>query len=195
MEAAGHAPVDAPALRRRFLRWQCLVRQEMMRRHEGRPVPGIMPAVFLPREEAALGHIITILNRRPAFSVTPELLHMARRTNDPADRRKRAVAFLAAEYYLEPERFSDVLSATFAPGSQGASRLAEAGRCRLRFEDAGHRFDLACRVFALAAGDPFREATLAHNRLFNPSLPAETIVLGFVPDWFRSSIPEGAGPG
>lgn len=186
MVAAGPAIGETLALRRHFLRWQCLVRQEMMRRHEGRPVPGIMPAVFLPGHEAPLGHIITILNRRPAFSVTPELLHMARRTNDPADRRKRALAFLAAEHYLDPERFSDVLSATFAPRSEGAARLERAGQCRLVFDDAGHRFDLFCRVRAFEAGDALREATLAHNRLFNPSLPAETIVLGFLPDWARS---------
>jgi hypothetical protein len=35
----------------------------------------------------------------------------------------------------------------------------------------------------LPSGDPAREATIWHNRLFNPSLPDDVQVLAFRPDW------------
>ncbi|RMF41380.1 MAG: hypothetical protein D6754_01145 [Alphaproteobacteria bacterium] len=169
-----------------FLKWQCRTRQIAMREAAGRPDDSMMPAVFLPGAAEPMGHIITVLNRLPAHSVTAELRHMAARTADPAQRRQSAVAFLAAEYYQRAERFSDLLTATFAPQSHGAARLREAGRARLVFEAYSQRFDLACRVWRLAEHHPLHAATLAHNRLFNPSLPPGTEVLGFEPDWQES---------
>lgn len=180
---------EAPeiALRRAFVGWQCRERLQMMRRDEGRPGPAVMPAVVLPGEEEPLGHIITVLNRDPLHAEVAELLHMARRTNDPAKRRTDALRYLQAEYYLGPERFSDVLTATFPPGSPGAARLVKAGEVDLLFDAHGHRYRLHCRVRKLGPEDHYRIATLAHNRLFNPALPRDVVVLAFVPDWTRSA--------
>ena len=41
----------------------------------------------------------------------------------------------------------------------------------LEFDQFRQFYRLPCAVFELAAGDPPREATLWHNRLFNPALP------------------------
>ncbi|EAP76257.1 hypothetical protein ISM_15365 [Roseovarius nubinhibens ISM] len=170
-----------------FLRWQCRVRQMAMRDQEGRPDDAITPAVFLPGEDDAMGHIITLLNKSPGYSVTAELDYMAAKTNDPAQRRDQALQFLAAGYYQNAVEFSDILTATFPPGSEGAKTLHEAGHVTLVFEAFNQRFDLKCKVWRLAAHIPLHAATIAHNRLFNPALPPGTEVLGFEPDWDASS--------
>ncbi len=103
-------------LKERFLKWQCHCRQLMMRDNMGRPDNSIMPDVLIEGSDESMGAIITILNKLPGYSETPEMLHMARKTNDPAK-------------------------------------------------------------------NLLNQSTMAHNRLFNPDLPNETIVLGFEPDW------------
>lgn len=174
-------------LRMGFLRWQCRVRQIAMRESEGRPDGGIMPDVVLPGEVEPMGAIITVMNKAPAYSVTPELQHMAARTNDPAQRRQQAIEFLSASYYQKAAEFSDILTATFAPGSAGAEKIHAAGRCTLIFEAYGQRFELDCKVWRLAPNNLLHQATIAHNMLFNPMLAPETEVLGFEPDWETST--------
>ena len=185
----GDAPSSHP-LRLAFLKWQCRVRQDAMRFEQGRPGDGITPALFLPGEDEPMGHVITVLCK-PAHSVTAELEHMAARTHDPAQRREQALRFLSATYYGKPAEFSDILTATFPPGSPGAARIRAAGRARLVFDAYGQRFDLDCKVWRLVPRNPHRRATMAHNRLFNPSLPPEAEVLGFEPDWSASRADPG----
>ena len=182
------------SLRRRsaFLKWQCRVRQMAMRAAGGRPDAAIRPAVVLP-DGSEPGRITTILLKRPAFSVTPEFRHMASRTHDPAERREAAVRFLSASHYQKAEEFSDELAATFAPGAAFVEAITGSGRCRLVFDAYSQEFDLACSVRAHGAHDPFREAALWHNRLFNSELHPDTVVLGFLPDWEHSiAVPEPA---
>lgn len=177
---------DVP-LKKAFLKWQCRVRQVMMRDAAGRPDDSITPAVILDGETEPLGHIITLLNKAPGYSVTPELNHMAAKTNDPAQIRDQALRFFSATYYQKAAEFSDILTATFPPGSPGAARIHAAGHARLVFEAYNQRFDLNCKVWRLAPHNPLHQATMAHNRLFNPCLPPDTEVLGFEPDWAGSS--------
>lgn len=182
----GRGYSDNP-LRMGFLRWQCRVRQMAMREKEGRPDDGIMPDVYLPGESEPLGAIITLVNKAPGYSVTPELQHMAAKTNDPAQRREQALRFLSAGYYQNAAEFSDVLTATFPPGSPGAAKIRAAGQCTLVFEAFAQRFDLNCKVWLLAPHNTLHQATMAHNLLFNPALPPDTVVLGFEPDWDAST--------
>jgi len=174
-------------LRKAFLKWQCRVRQIAMRDNHGRPDDAITPALFLPGEAEPMGHIITLLNKSPGYSVTPELLHMAKKTNDPAQRRDQAIRFFSATYYQKAAEFSDILTATFPPGSPGAAAIREAETVRLRFDAYAQVFDLTCRVWKLAPHNPLHQATFAHNQLFNPALAPDTEVLGFEPDWDAST--------
>ena len=182
----GQSPTQSP-LRGAFLKWQCRVRQTAMRDQDGRPDDGIMPAVLLPGESEPVGHIITVLNKMPSYSVTAELSHMAAKTNDPAQRRDQAIRYFSATYYQKAAEFSDILTATFPPDSPGAENLRAAEHVTLVFEAYAQRFDLACKVWRLAAHNPLYRATMAHNQLFNPALHPETVVLGFEPDWQASS--------
>ena len=177
-------------LRDSFMRWQCRVRQIMMRDGRGRPGEAITPALTLAGAEAPMGHVITVMSKAPPFSRTPEMRHMARKTNDPALRREAALTFFSEYYYQRAAEFSDILTATFPPGSPGASRIRAAGRVTLSFAAYNQRYDLACRVWTLAGHNPLHQATYWHNLLFNPGLAADTIILGFEPDWSRST----AGP-
>ncbi len=182
----GQSFSDHP-LRKGFMRWQCHVRQMAMRDKDGRPDEGIMPDVLLPGQTEPLGAIITVMNKAPGYSVTPELQHMAAKTNDPAHRRDQAIRFLSATYYQKAAEFSDILTATFPPDSPGAAQIHEAGQCTLVFEAYAQRFDLTCKVWRLAPHNLLHQATMAHNLLFNPKLPPTTEVLGFEPDWEASS--------
>lgn len=178
-------------LRLAFLKWQCRVRQMSMRDNDGRPDDAITPDLFLAGETEALGAIITILNKSPGYSVTPEMQHMAKKTNDPAQRRQNALTFFSATYYQKASEFSDILTATFPPDSPGAATIREAGEVRLRFDAYNQVFDLSCKVWRLAPHNPLYQATVAHNKLFNPAFPPGTEVLGFEPIWDQcSSDPE-----
>ncbi|MCY4451847.1 MAG: hypothetical protein OXC01_07845 [Immundisolibacterales bacterium] len=171
-------------LRDRFLRWQCRVRQIAMRRHEGRPTSGMTPVVATGDEPVA--RIVTVLCKLPEHSVTMELRHLARRTHDPAERRESALKLFAERHYQAAKEFSDRLTACFPPDSATAGRLAAARECRLDFEQFGQRFRVQCTVRRLSEHNPLREATFWHNLLFNPMLTADSIILGFEPDWGRS---------
>ena len=184
--ALGKTYVASP-LKTAFLKWQCRVRQIAMRDSDGRPDDAITPALYLKGEDEPLGHIITIMNKSPGYSVTPELMHMLAKTNDPAQRRDQALRFFSATYYQKAAEFSDILTATFPPESPGAAQIRESGEVRLVFEAYAQRFDLTCKVWRLAAHNPLHQATITHNKLFNPALPPGTEVLGFEPDWERST--------
>ncbi len=170
-----------------FVKWQCRVRQFAMRQRQGRPDEAVRPEVAIPGQTRPIGSIITVLNRAPENSMTPELDHIAARTHDLAERHEQAVRFLSAGYYQTHRQFTDTLTATFPPNSVFAFRILEAGLCLLRFDAYGQRFDLSCRARRLAEGDPLFLATLAHNRLFNPELQPNVEVLGFEPNWSLSS--------
>jgi hypothetical protein len=186
-------PTERPALpaeerlKRGFLRWQCRVRQLMMREERGRPVPGIMPSVTLEGETQPLGHIITVLSKLERHSKTPELRHIAQRTHDPAQRREAALTLLGEFHYQKPEEFSDLLTATFPPGSPGAARIRASGTCVLGFDAYRQRFELRARVWQLTPRHAAWAATWWHNLLFNPALPPDTVIVAFEPDWRRST--------
>lgn len=174
-------------LRDAFLKWQCRVRQIAMRDGEGRPDDAITPALVLDGETEPMGHIITIMNKAPGYSVTAELNHMAAKTNDPAQRREQALKFFSATHYQKHREFSDLLTATFPPASEGAAKIRAAEHCTLIFDAYAQRFDLRVKVWRLAPHNPLYQATWAHNLLFNPTLSPDIEILGFEPDWEGST--------
>jgi len=186
VQVFGRAPKNRE-LMERFLRWQCRVRQIAMRDQQGRPDDAITPALTLASHTEPMGHIITMMCKWGAYSKTPEMQHMVKRTNDPAQRREKALEFFQSTYYQKIQEFSDALTATFPPQSPGAKKIVEAGSCTLTFEAYGQRFDLVCSVRRLENNNPMYQATYWHNLLFNPTLHPKIEILQFTPDWDRST--------
>ena len=71
--------------------------------------------------------------------------------------------------------------------SPGAAKIRRAQDVRLVFNAFAQMFDLHCKVWKLARHNPLYQSTMAHNKLFNPGLAPGTEVLGFEPDWSKSS--------
>lgn len=174
-------------LMERFLRWQCRVRQIAMRDARGKPDDAVTPALTLAGETEPMGHIITVMSKWGAYSKTPELKHMVKRTHDPAQRREKAIEYFSSSYFQNIHEFSDSLTATFPPDSPGAQIIEQAGECTLCFEAYSQRYDIVCSVSRLGINNPMYQATYWHNLLFNPNLHPQISVLQFKPDWDRSA--------
>ena len=174
-------------LRDAFLRWQCRVRQISMRENFGRPDDAIKPRLTLNTDSEPIGDIITVLSRTPSYSKTPEMRHMVQSIFDPSQRREKAIQFFSEIYYQKFLQFSDTLTAAFSPNSPVAEAICAAKASSLTFENYGQRFDLDCSVSTLTKNNPLFQATWWHNKLFNPHLLPGTVILGFEPDWSRSS--------
>ena len=173
----------AEALRDHFLGWQCRIRQIAMRQDGGRPSPGMRPRVLAASgEEIASALTVLIVPKAPA-ETSAFFRFQVQKTPDPRDIYERGLAFLQADFFQQPATFSDRLTAVLPAASPLATALLDAGACVLEFDQFRQFYRLPCIVSALAAGDPAREATLWHNRLFNPALPDDVRILAFQPDW------------
>ncbi len=174
-------------MRDAFLGWQCRIRQISMRDNRGRPDETISPTVTLAGETEPMGRIITVMSKLPQHGLTPEFKHMVRRTYDPAQRREKALELLSETYYQKHKTFSDVLTSVFPEGSEGAAAIRRAGSCVLGFDAFGQQYDLQCKVWRLASKNPYYQSTWWHNHLFNPNLSEDAVILGFEPDWDKST--------
>jgi hypothetical protein len=179
------------AIRDHFLGWQCRIRQIAMREAGGRPSPGMRPrALTTAGRELSPALTALIVPKEPGTS-TAFFRFQVQKTHDAREIYERGLAFLQADYFQQPRLFSDRLTATLPEGSPLAAALLEEATCLLEFDQFRQFYRLPCAVFALPPGDPVREATLWHNRLFNPALPDTVKVLAFRPDWASAEARPG----
>ena len=185
---------DGADLKMRFLKWQCLMRQALMREDMGRPNDAIIPELVQTEYDQSHNHksqgkFISLISKDESHSLLPELRHIANKTHDPALRRQAAVQFFSAEYYQKAVEFSDKLTAVFAPQArERAHFIHEMGDWMLKFNGFGHQFNLFCRANLLSGQDYLFQASWWHNFMFNPNLQAESMILAFTPDWSKSSM-------
>jgi hypothetical protein len=181
-------------LRDAFLRWQCRLRRIAMREHGGKPSPGMRPRVLhRSGREIAPALTMVLVPKAPEES-TAFFRFQVLKTQDPREAYERGLTFLQADYFQEPEAFSDRLVAILAGGSEIAAALLSHGACVLHFEEAGQSYDVPSAVSELVPGEAAREAAIWHNRLFNPALPDALHVLLFQPDWASAAaIPSPDG--
>lgn len=173
-------------LRDAFLKWQCRVRMMAMRDGQGRPDDAITPSVTLLGETEPMGHVITVMSKLPPYSKTPEMQHMVKRTNDPAQRRDKAIELFSETYYQKSKEFNDTLTAVFPEDSPGAAKIRAAEQVILRFDAYAQKFELHCKVWNLAQKNALYQSTWWHNHLFNPDMSEQAVILGFEPDWDKS---------
>ena len=178
-------------LRRQFLGWQCRIRQISARDHGGKPLPGMQPRVLARNGDEILEAMTVLLVPLQADESLAFFRFQVQRTNEPRHAYEAGLRFLSSGFYQEPERFSDTMTAVFAASSPVARRLLKVRECLLAFEQSGQRYTMFCAVRRLARGDLAREVTLSHNRMFNPALPSDSVVLAFRPDWrSANAVPE-----
>jgi hypothetical protein len=175
--------VAAQALRARFIGWQCRLRQFAVRQMGGRPSDGMRPQVTTVAGEPIADGIIMLISELEPQDSTVQFRFQYLKTQDPNERFDKVLETLQGRYFQEPARFSDELTASFAPDSALAQRLADLGRCVLHFEQSDQSYRLPCAVKRLATTHPRYQATFWHNRLFNANLPPTAQVLMFTPDW------------
>ncbi len=171
----------AQAMRDHFLGWQCRLRQHTMRRDGGRPSAGMRPGVSIG--DKMLGELIVLIVKRKAQEFIPQFQHMVRKTFDPADRFANAQRYFSEAYYQHPTEFAEELTALCSADSQIASRVLEAEKCVLHFDQFSQSYTLPCSVRSLDAKHDYYQFTYWHNHLFNPVIPPDIKVVEFSPDW------------
>ena len=170
-------------IRHHFLYWQCRLRQIATREGQGRPSPGMQPRV-LERTGKLVSDALTVL----IVPVAPEesttfFRFNVQRSNDPRIIYEKGLEFLQSTYFQKPNLFSDELTALFVPDSGLAKRMIGLKTCLFEFDELAQNFKMLAKVRKLSPRETAFEATLWHNRTFNPEIPNESIVLGFKPDW------------
>ena len=179
--------VAAQALRDDFLGWQCRLRQLSARQAGGRPLSGMRPQVLSPNGDVlADGITVLIVEHDPANS-TQLFEFQCKRTNDPVERYDKILELLSANYFQYPQNFSDTMTALFGAASDLPPALLHLGRCQLEFEQFTQAYRVPCEVLELDQAHPFYQATYWHNHMFNPTMPPNTRILAFKPDWPHAS--------
>ena len=92
-----------------FLEWQCRIRQVAMREEGGRPSPGMQPRVLDGAGlEMAPALTVLMIPKEPEES-TAFFRYQVMKTPDPRAVYERALTFLQADYFQDPDAFSDRL--------------------------------------------------------------------------------------
>jgi hypothetical protein len=179
--------IAAAALCREFVGWQCRIRQLAARQEGGRPSSGMRPRVLNRNEEELSAGIVTlIVESEPAHS-TQLFRYQYLRTHDPVERYDNMLEILQGSYFQDPARFADLITALFGAESRLATQLLGEAHCVLDFEQYTQGYRIPCAIARLAESSPFHQATLWHNRMFNPRLPASVQILSFRPDWSHAA--------
>jgi hypothetical protein len=185
---------SADEIEREFLAWQCRIRQIAMREYQGQPTPGMRPRVLRPSGECLVPAMTVLILHEDPDESTVFFRFQVQKTLDPHKVYQSVLSYLQGEYYQESDRFSDEMTALFESDSPTAAKLVKARRCLLEFAQFSQIWRLSCSVRRLPAKAPAREATVWHNRAFNPAVPSDAVVLGFKPAWrsaAASPLPTG----
>ena len=174
---------SAQSLRDDFLGWQCRIRQIAMRQDAGRPSPGMRPRVLdASGIELAPALTVLIVPAQPDES-TAFFRFQVLKAQEARESYEHVLAYLQADYFQQPQKFSDRMTAVLPAKSPLAERLIAEGDCTLLFDQFSQTYRLPCAAALLPHGNARREASLWHNRAFNPALPDTALVLEFTPDW------------
>jgi hypothetical protein len=173
----------ASKLRDEFIVWQCKLRKQAMRAAGGRPSEGMRPRVLDAAGGLIADALTVVMVRTDSATTAKGFEFQYKRTHDPLDRYERAVTFLSADYYQDPQKFTGAMTALIGTGPSRLQALLTARECTFVFSQFSKGYCLPCSVQILAPEDPVYKATYWHNAMFNPNLPPEVAVVAFLPDW------------
>ena len=170
-------------LRNHFLTWQCRIRQIAMREADGRPSQAMRPRVLDSNGDELSPGIIVLLVREDSFESTEFLKFQVQKHNDPQDVYKKSLIFLQSTHYHRAAEFSDEMTGLFSKGSALVERMIADEKITLEFSQFSQTYTLPCRTRLLEADEAAYQATLWHNRVFNPNIGVDIDIVGFEPDW------------
>jgi hypothetical protein len=179
--------VAAAALRDDFIGWQCRLRQLSARQAGGRPLSGMRPQLLTPTGEVLASAITVLIVEHDPANSTRMFEFQCKRTNDPIERYDKVLELLSSTYFQYPQNFSDTMTALFGAASDLPPALLHLGRCVLEFEQFTQAYRVPCEVMELDEAHAFYQATYWHNHMFNPTMPPNTRILAFKPDWPHAS--------
>ena len=119
-------------LQEKFLDWQCQSRIQAFRTQNGRPNSSMAP-ILLDKKGNELLRIIVVISENDPVNTTKLFEHTFKRTYDPADRFDKMNKFLSSEYFMDKDKFSDSLFATFPKNSSISKKVVKDGACILDF--------------------------------------------------------------
>lgn len=166
-----------------FLTWQCRIRQIAMREDGGRPAQGMCPQVVSAEGEVLAERIIILLIRENPQESTEFLKFQVQKHNAPEDIYKKSLTYLQSTHYHRAIEFSDEMTGLFAGDSELVKRLLIEGKVVLNFAQFSQRYALPCAIRQLSPHEPAHQASVWHNRVFNPNLSDDVSIIGFQPDW------------
>ena len=130
-------------LQEKFLDWQCQSRIQAFRTENGRPNSSMMP-FLLDKKGNELSKIIVVMAENDPVNTTKLFEHTFKRTYDPADRFDKMNKFLSSEYFMDKDKFSDSLFATFAKESKLSKKIIKDSSCILDFIHLSTNYRLIC---------------------------------------------------
>jgi len=157
-----------------------------MRMDGGRPSSGMQPRVLRASGEEMSRAMTVLLVPKQSGESTAFFRFQIMRSQDPRDVYQRGLTYLQADYFQQPETFSDRMTAVLDGASALAAALLAEKCCVLEFDQFSQVFRIPCAVRRLGKREEAREASLWHNRIFNPSLSDDAIVLELKPDWSKT---------
>jgi hypothetical protein len=170
-------------VRAHFLGWQCRIRQMAMRDDGGRPSPGMRPRVFRADGSLIVDGLTTVLVPEEPQESTAFFRFNVQKSNDPKIIYEKGLRFLQATHFSRPDAFRDELTAVLGAGSDLANTLLKLKSCLLEFDQWRQTFRMIASVRKLKQTEDAWQATVWHNRTFNPELPGDVTVLGLTPQW------------
>ncbi len=144
---------------------------------------GMSAKVYLPSGKILVPALTMVLVPLEPAETTAFLRFNVQKSNDPRIIYEKGLAFLQSTYFQQPKLFDGDPTALFAPGSTVAEALVGAGEVVLEFEDYGQTFRMIARARRLKPRDKAFQATLWHNRTFNPEIANAAEVLSFAIEW------------
>ena len=174
------------SIKNHFIGWQCRVREYSLRHFGGRPSLGMCPRVLNSNKiELSPSIILLLLPKSPEESIQ-QFSYIAKKTNDPNERFKKAIQLLSSTFYQDTDFFSGNMTGLFLKNSPTFLKILESKHCFLEFNYQNQFFKISCSVNELKKDDFEYKFTYWHNFLFNPNLPPESMIIVFKPNWSHS---------
>ena len=178
-------------IQRHFIGWQCRLREYSLRNNNGRPSLGICPRVLSENYVELNSSVILLLIPKNPIESIAQFRFIAKKTNDPNERYKKAVQLLSSIFFQHVGDFEGLMTGLFPKNSLTATNILEEKKILLEFDYQNQLFKFFCFVDELKKEDLGYQFTYWHNFLFNPNISPESRVLIFRPNWLNSvAIPE-----